>query len=71
MADEQDVVGCGRCRFYQVARETLDYTQGMCTRFPPQMALAMSPQGPVPFTTFPTVRRDWQCGEYQPKFAVN
>ncbi len=65
---------CQRCRHHV----TLESSTLVCRRFPPSVSIIAVPQRsiagdmlvPQPFSTWPTVPADANCGEFSPAFGI-
>lgn len=54
---------CGLCRYRTVKAKKLD--EIICRRYPPvNIVMGMTKDGPMVVSMYPTVRRDWACGEF-------
>ena len=54
---------CGLCRYHTVKDRKLD--ELICRRYPPvNVVMGMTKNGPMIVSMYPTVRRDWACGEF-------
>lgn len=57
---------CGNC-FFRTLKST-NLKEVMCRRHPPTpVVLGMTKNGPMVAAMFPTVEREWFCGEFRPE----
>lgn len=63
---------CGSCAFYKpfLDPRAPPNSPGSCHRYPPQVSIAMSQNGPVAMSNFPRPSADWVCGEYIARLSL-
>jgi hypothetical protein len=58
---------CSECVLFR-HENTMALDVGTCHRYPPTVLIVPAPNGAaMPATTYPQVKPEWWCGEFQPR----
>jgi hypothetical protein len=69
------LTACRDCGFWEEQKELVNTEQGPtrtgnCRRYPPQLLMTLTPQGPRPIALFPVTVALSSCGEFQGRSLI-